>query len=131
MLKENGAYSEAAGSLATTWQPNGNQMATTWQPSIVEYSKEEYRVVESSGDGNHNQDTDVNKGVDNFSLLGGIGQNVVLLTDTQMNELIEELGLEGFNYYVDKLANFIIEKQAKVGNHYNTIRKWAKEDSRV
>ena len=131
-LKDNGSYTEVEGGgnhLATAWQPNGNHLAT--QGSIVKSSEEKYRVVESSGNGNQDKDTNVDKGVDNFSLLGGIGQNVVLLTDTQMNELIELLGLEGFNYYVEKLATFIIEKQAKVGNHYNTILKWAKEDAKV
>ena len=35
-IKPDGAYTEkAVDTLATTWQPLGNQMATTWQPSIV------------------------------------------------------------------------------------------------
>lgn len=37
-IKENGTYSQLPllpnENVATTWQPNGNQMATTWQPSI-------------------------------------------------------------------------------------------------
>ena len=134
MLKENGAYSEAAGSLSTTWQPNGNQMATTWQPSIVEYSKEEYRVVESSGDGNRHQDTDVDKSVDNSKLekmSGNLGKGVVFLSDAQRDALWEKIGFEAFEYYVEKLANFIIEKDARVSNHYETILKWAKEDAKV
>ena len=134
-LKDNGSYTEVEGGgnhLATTWQPNGNHLAT--QGSIVKSSEEKYRVVESSGNGNHNQDTDMDKGVDNSTLefLGGtLGKGVVLLSDAQREALLEALGLDAFNHYVEKLATFIIEKQAKVGNHYNTILKWAKEDTKV
>jgi hypothetical protein len=60
---------------------------------------------------------------------GKLGKNVVLLTEEQKDALLERLGLDAFNHYVEKLANFIIEKKAKVGNHYQTILKWYLEDS--
>ena len=67
-----------------------------------------------------------------FEYIGGkLGKGVVLLTDAQMEELLEKLGLNAFDHYVEKLATFIIEKGAKVSNHYATILKWAREDAKV
>ena len=67
-----------------------------------------------------------------FELMGGkLGKNVIILTPAQEESLLDKLGLDGFNHYVDKLSSFIIEKNAKVSNHYATILKWAKEDTKV
>ena len=88
----------------------------------------EVDVVE---DGNGNEE-DVDNSVDKFEYMGGtLGKGVVLLTDNQRESLLEELGFDAFNHYIDKLANFIIDKKANVSNHYETIKKWAKEDSRL
>ena len=72
--------------------------------------------------------------VDNSPLeyMGGkLGKGVVLLTDAQRDALLEKLGFDAFNHYVDKLSTFIINKKAKVGNHYQTILKWAQEDRKI
>lgn len=80
---------------------------------------------------------DENENVENFVDLklepmgGDLGKGVVLLTDAQRDALLEKLGLDGFNFYIDRLANYIIKKQAKINNHYKTILKWAKEDNEV
>ena len=58
----------------------------------------------------------------------GLGQGVVFLSEAQINELVELLGVDGFDYYVDKLATFIVDRGAKVRNHYATILKWWEED---
>ena len=80
------------------------------------------RVVEVNEDGN---DTE-------FELIGGtLGKNVVLLTPIQSETLLDKLGLDAYNHYVDKLSTFIIKNDAKVGNHYATILKWAAEDSKI
>lgn len=131
ILKENGAYTEAGNQMATTWQPNGNQMAT--QVSISKGSKVECKVVEVSGNGNHDDTQPVDNYVDNsFSLIGGeLGKGVVLLTEAQQDALLDKLGFDAFNHYVDKLSRFIIEKKATVSNHYSTILKWASEDAKV
>lgn len=60
---------------------------------------------------------------------GSLGRGVVLLTPEQDEALLDKLGFDGYNHYVSKLADFIIKNDAKVGNHYATILKWAKEDS--
>jgi hypothetical protein len=62
---------------------------------------------------------------------GTLGKGVVMLTEKQVGVLLDDLGLDAFNYYVEKLADFIIEKEAKVANHYATIMKWAREDAKV
>jgi hypothetical protein len=62
---------------------------------------------------------------------GSLGRNVVYLTDVQIERLIDKLGMDGFNRYVGRLAEFIIEKHAHVKNHYETILKWFEEDSKA
>ena len=67
-----------------------------------------------------------------LKLVGGsLGKGVVYLTDFQLHDLMDRLGLDAFNRYVDRLATFIIDKNAHVNNHYETILKWYKEDSQV
>lgn len=68
----------------------------------------------------------------NVEVLGGkLGKNVVFLSSDQISDLLDRLGLETFNYYVDKLSTFIIKNDARVCNHYETILRWWKEDGAV
>lgn len=60
---------------------------------------------------------------------GELGKGVVALTDIQMESLLDLLGLEMFDFYVDKLSSFIIKNGARVKNHYETILRWYWEDS--
>ncbi len=62
---------------------------------------------------------------------GALGKDVVFLTDEQMEDLLDKMGLEAFDYYMDKLSNFIIKNDAKVKNHYETILKWWQEDGTI
>lgn len=62
---------------------------------------------------------------------GNLGKGVVFLTDEQIESLLDIIGLDGFNRYVERLADFIIKKNANVKNHYETILKWHKEDTAV
>lgn len=63
------------------------------------------------------------------SVGGELGKGVVFLSDRQVEELLGTMGIDCFDYYVDKLANFIIRNDAKVANHCETILKWWREDS--
>ena len=131
-LKENNSYTEKlVDTLATTWQPNGNQMET--QYSIGKVSIDKYSVVEcSKEDGNHNGTDKCGKKCGKLEKLqGSLGKGVVFLTDEQFDSLLNELGIDGFDRYVERLADFIIEKKANVKNHYETILKWYREDSAV
>lgn len=135
-IKENGSY--------TIGLPSGCQVVAAGKGSIGKGSIGEYRVVEGSGlttTDNVDKPVDnsdfgevINKGVDNssFELMGGsLGKGVVLLTEEQRDALLDKLGLDAFNHYVNKLATFIIEKKATVGNHYKTILKWWEEDKKL
>lgn len=64
-------------------------------------------------------------------LHGKLGKGVVLLSDAQVEELLDMMGLDSFDYYVEKLAEFILNKNAKVKNHYATILRWWEEDRSV
>ena len=142
-IKDNRSYTEKdnqlemgvlplGNSLETECKQDGNRMDT--QYSIDKYSVDQYRVVESSGNVSNNGNNKNVENVENSTLefMGGtLGKGVVLLTDAQRDALLEKIGFDAFNHYVEKLANFIIEKKAKVGNHYMTILKWAKEDMKV
>ena len=68
----------------------------------------------------------------NVTVFGGeLGKNVVFLSPAQIADLLDTMGLETFDYYVDKLSNFIIKNGANVKNHYDTILKWWQEDGTI
>ena len=62
---------------------------------------------------------------------GELGQGVVFLSEEQIGDLLEKLDLDAFDYYVKKLADFIIKNGAKPKNHYETILKWWQQDAAV
>lgn len=134
-IKKNGSYTLNLDSAE--WLPNGCQVVATGKVSEEKYSTGEYRSVEGSAnvytDNGNETEENVDKSVDNsFEYMGGnLGKGVVILTDAQRESLLEKLGLDAFEHYVDKLSTFILNKNAKVGNHYQTILKWVEEDSRV
>ncbi len=66
-----------------------------------------------------------------ITMHGKLGKGVVLLTNEQQEDLLDKLGLDGFDHYVEKLANFILDNQANIRNHYATILKWWNEDRSV
>ena len=119
--KENGSYTECIQDVY--------KLDTQVRLSQVKLG--EAKVVEGSENVNTSSDNLSTETVDNskFELMyGELGMGVVLLTETQKDSLLDILGLDAFNHYVKKLATFIISKDATVGNHYQTILKWAKED---
>lgn len=68
----------------------------------------------------------------NVKVFGGeLGKDVVFLSDDQISDLLDKLGIEAFDHYVDKLSNFIIKNDAHVKNHYETILKWWQEDAAI
>ena len=62
---------------------------------------------------------------------GNLGKGVVFISDAQMSDLLDKMGIETFDHYVDKLSSFIIKNDAKVKNHYETILEWWQKDSVV
>jgi hypothetical protein len=125
--KENGAYSlltdkcQSSDSQLTDKCPHRLGKGRLGQDSLGED-----RVVEVS------VMPDSNGTPPQIQCLGGtLGKGVVFLTEEQESALLDKLGLEGFDRYVEKLADFIINKNANVANHYQTILKWYEEDTKV
>lgn len=58
---------------------------------------------------------------------GDVGQGVLLLSDRQMEDLLERMGVDGFNAYGPRLIDFVRRTGANI-DHYYTLLKWWKED---
>lgn len=63
--------------------------------------------------------------------LANQGKGVVSMTDDEICDLIDKLGTQNFDRYVERLSSWIINKKAHVKSHYDTILKWVAEDSKV
>lgn len=120
-VKDNGSYTECI-------QDGYNVSNMDTQVSIGEVSIE---LGQSIGSGSVGEDTATAAGSNKLKLIGGtLGKNVVYLTDNQFNSLIDKMGLDAFNRYVGRLADYIIKKNAHINNHYETILKWYTEDTK-
>lgn len=120
--KENGVYTE----VDTVGIPNGYQMDTQYRlgKDSLELGKCSGSVVEGT--------TATTAEEDQLKCQNGkLGKGVVFLTDNQFDDLLDRLGIDAFNRYVERLADFIIGKNAYVHNHYETILKWFEEDSKT
>lgn len=116
-IKDNGAYTLGCQVVAERLP----------QYSVVEDSIEEDSIGECSG--SVVDDTATATEGDQLRCIGGMGKNVVYLSDRQFENLLDQLGIDGFNRYIERLADFIIQKKAHVKNHYGTILKWFTEDA--
>ena len=54
---------------------------------------------------------------------------LVILTEKQVTELIDTIGISNFDVYVEKLDAFIHKKKANITDHFGTILKWWEEDN--
>ena len=52
----------------------------------------------------------------------------VLLSENQIEDLLEKMGIEAFDTYLEKLDNFIHDKNANVKSCYETMLKWYDQD---
>lgn len=123
-IKDNGAYTLGCQAVA-----NGLPQVSKGKDRLGKVSLVEGSVVDDTATADEDEPVE-NSEQDRLKLIGGkLGRNVVYLTDRQMDKLIDMLGLDAFDRYVARLADFIIEKNAHVKNHFETILKWYKEDS--
>lgn len=68
---------------------------------------------------------------DHIRALGGtLGKGVVYMTDAQDDALLELLGLDAYHRYIERLADYII-LHGDIQNHYATILRWYKEDTKI
>lgn len=110
------------------WYPT---TSTTTTPSTTT-STTTATATAAAATANTTMDTAATAADSTVRVLGGeLGKNVVFLSDEQFSDLLERMDLETFNYYVDKLSNFIIKNDAHVKNHYETILKWWREDGAI
>jgi hypothetical protein len=134
-VKENGAYTEAEKLGIPSVNQPVYQMDTQVRLGKERLGQDSLEVVECSVvTDNDDTNTSVENSVENsrLKLLGGkLGKGVVFLSDDQIEKLLDTLGLEAFDRYVERLADFIIDKKAHVKSHYDTILKWYREDSKV
>jgi predicted phage replisome organizer len=64
--------------------------------------------------------------------LGGIGKNVVFLSDEQMSDLLDKLTVEEFDYYVGVVAdNELKGHHYKKKTHYQAILDMANRDRKI
>lgn len=78
--------------------------------------------------------TDLSTGEDKIrkALGGNLGKGVVLLSQEQMDDLLEKLSIEEFDYYVGVVADCILKgKQYKRKTHYQAILDMAMADRKV
>ena len=67
---------------------------------------------------------------DKLKPISGNGKNVVYLTESQEENLLDILGYELYQAYLHRLSSFIIERRARIKYHYETIMRWYEEDKR-
>ena len=64
--------------------------------------------------------------------LGGIGKNVVFLSDEQMSDLLDKMSIEEFDYYVGVVAdNELKGHHYKKKTHYQAILEMAMKDRKI
>ena len=97
----------------------------------IEKEIEKDKEIESERERENEYDSDTDNRLTPLGSRNHPGQHVVYLSTNQIDDLLDKLGLEAFDEYVDRLAEFIIEKDAHIKNHYETILKWHREDSKV
>ena len=101
-------------------------------PTEIEKDKEINKDTDKEVDVEEDHATATASAENQLKLVGGtLGKGVVYLTDCQLGDLMDRLGLDAFNRYVERLATFIIENDAHIKSHYDTILKWYGEDSKV
>ena len=91
----------------------------------IEIEKEKELELEIEEDGE--EDTSTTSKLEKMG--GTIGQGVLMLSDDQMDDLLDKLSLDEFNLYCKKLSDYIIAHPEKTfKSHYQTILKWVLED---
>jgi hypothetical protein len=123
-VKDNNAYTEKQGdSLATTWQPNGNQLAT--QYSIGKDSIDKVSIEEDMSDSDESEPPPPTKTKPVRHKYGEYKN--VLLSDEDMEKLQDEFPAD-WEERIERLSSYIAQSGKSYKNHLATIRNWAKKD---
>lgn len=120
-IKDDGAYTEIeeVPALATTWQPDGNQMAPQYRIGKDSIGKESIGedMMPDSGESDKPAKPSKHK--------YGEYKNV-LLTDEELEKLKEEY--IDFADRIERLSSYIASTGKSYKSHYATIRNWARKD---
>lgn len=120
-VKDNNAYTEKA--VATTWQPDGNQLAT--QYSIDKYSIDKKSIVEDSAPESDDSEPSPKSSKKPVKHKYGEYKNV-LLTDDELDKLKSEYS--DWNERIERLSSYVASTGKSYKSHYATIRNWARKD---
>ena len=125
VIQSDGSYTEkdkdkqADNSLATTWQPDGNQMAT-------QYSIGKVSIDEDSIDDICPDETPTTK-KKSKPVKHKYGEyNNVLLTDDELEKLKTEY--PDWEERIERLSSYVASTGKTYKSHYATIRNWARKD---
>ena len=133
-VKDNSAYTERLPelpepeneSVATTWQPNGNQLAT--QYSIGKDSIGKVSIVEDiAPDSDESEPPPQPKPKKPVKHKYGEYSNV-LLTDDELDKLKEEY--PDWEERIERLSSYVASTGKSYKSHYATIRNWARKDGK-
>ena len=112
---------------ATVTTDNCNKQLTTYNEQLqsqYQTTTDNLHLQGDEDDGDGGEESKVVRAVG-----GTLGKGVVFMSDEQVADLLDRMGIDAFDHYVDKLSDFIIKNGARVKSHYETILKWWKEDS--
>ena len=128
-IKDNNSYTEKVpclplgNHLATTWQPDGNQMET--QYSIDKYSIDKGSIGECEGETFSCENVQPPKKKPQKHKYGEY--NNVLLTDEELEKLKEEY--PDYEDRIERLSSYVASTGKSYKSHYATIRNWARTDA--
>lgn len=135
---ESGALGGQANGKQSESKAEANRKQTESKKEGEDEKEYEYEIeveAEAEGEGeesayalDHGGDSDYHE----IKVMGGtLGKGVIRLSQAQSDSLLDTIGFDMYNHYVERLANFIINTGAEVHNHYETILKWWREDRKV
>lgn len=110
--------------------PSSNVTVTLRNAPEEEKEREEEKEIHSF---NHSCEEEfVLKSSQRQYLGGALGQGVVLLSDVQIDDLLQKMSLEEFDYYVSVVAKQeLAGKHYKKKTHYQAILDMAKKDRKL
>ena len=125
-VKNNSAYTEKESNnhLATSWQPNGNQLEP--QYSIDKYSIDKVSIVEDSEPDSDESEPAPAKKTKPVKHKYGEYKNV-LLTDEELDKLKTEYS--DYEERIERLSSYVASTGKSYKSHYATIRNWARKDA--
>ena len=134
-LKSNGNHDNKGTSMMTNdnqWHPTTTTTPSTNTSLSTTTATAAAATTSTKGGGDGGGGGAVKKYGKQLEVLHGtLGKGVVRLTEEQMGDLIDKMGVADFDEYMVRLANYIIENDAHVKNHYDTILKWWREDTSI